>query len=61
MSHRVHHRPLPDYFYFKDETGPGLLDQAGYFDINPVDAGDDIREATVFALEAMAVPVEYHQ
>ena len=52
--------PEAEYFYFKDETGPTLLDQAGYFDINPVDAGDDIREATVFALEAMGIPVEYH-
>ena len=52
--------PEAEYFYFKDETSPTLLDQAGYFDINPVDAGDDIREATVFALEAMGIPVEYH-
>ncbi|MEE2668983.1 MAG: glutamine synthetase family protein [Gemmatimonadota bacterium] len=52
--------PEAEYFYFKDETGPSLLDQAGYFDINPVDIGDDIREVTVFALEAMGVRVEYH-
>lgn len=52
--------PEAEFFYFKDETGPHLLDQAGYFDINPVDIGDDIREVTVFALEAMGVPVEYH-
>jgi glutamine synthetase len=52
--------PEAEYFYFKDKTGPTLLDQAGYFDINPVDAGDDIREVTVFALEAMGIPVEYH-
>ena len=52
--------PEAEFFYFKDETGPTLLDNAGYFDINPVDVGDDVREATVFALEAMGVPVEYH-
>ncbi len=52
--------PEAEYFYFKDESGPTLVDQAGYFDINPVDVGDDIREATVFALEAMGVTVEYH-
>ena len=52
--------PEAEYFYFKDEMGPTLLDQAGYFDINPVDAGDDIREATVFALEAMGIQIEYH-
>ncbi len=52
--------PEPEFFYFKDEKAPSILDQAGYFDINPVDIGDDIREVTVFALEAMGIPVEYH-
>jgi len=51
--------PEAEFFYFKDETGPDVLDHAGYFDINPVDIGDDIREATVFALESMGIPVEY--
>ncbi len=52
--------PEPEFFYFKSEKEPEVLDQAGYFDINPVDNGDDIREVTVFALEAMGIPVEYH-
>ena len=52
--------PEAEYFYFKAEGGTELLDGAGYFDINPVDTGDDIREVTVFALEAMGIPVEYH-
>ncbi len=52
--------PEPEFFYFKDEHKPQILDRAGYFDINPVDIGDDIREVTVFALEAMGIPVEYH-
>ena len=52
--------PEAEFFYFKDETQPEILDHAGYFDINPVDIGDDIREVTVFALEAMGIPVEYH-
>ncbi|MBT8396674.1 MAG: glutamine synthetase [Gemmatimonadetes bacterium] len=52
--------PEPEFFYFKSEKEPIILDQAGYFDINPVDIGDDIREVTVFALEAMGIPVEYH-
>jgi glutamine synthetase len=52
--------PEPEFFYFKDEKNAQILDQAGYFDINPVDIGDDIREVTVFALEAMGIPVEYH-
>ena len=53
--------PEPEFFYFKDSsTPPQILDHAGYFDINPVDIGDDVREVTVFALEAMGIPVEYH-
>lgn len=52
--------PEPEFFYFKDSNTPQILDHAGYFDINPVDIGDDIREVTVFALEAMGIPVEYH-
>ena len=52
--------PEAEFFYFKDASGPEILDHAGYFDINPVDIGDDIREVTVFALEAMGIPVEYH-
>jgi glutamine synthetase len=52
--------PEPEFFYFKSPKEPQILDQAGYFDINPVDIGDDIREVTVFALEAMGIPVEYH-
>ena len=52
--------PEPEFFYFKDSKNAEILDHAGYFDINPVDIGDDIREVTVFALEAMGIPVEYH-
>ena len=56
----MHLGPEPEFFYFKDEKSPQILDHAGYFDINPVDIGDDIREVTVFALESMGIPVEYH-
>ena len=52
--------PEAEYFYFQDETSTGLLDNAGYFDVNPADAGDDLREATVFAMEAMGIVLEYH-
>ncbi len=51
--------PEAEYYYFADETSPVTIDRAGYFDINPVDLGDDLREATVFALESMGIPVEY--
>jgi glutamine synthetase len=52
--------PEAEYFYFQDDSGPELLDKAGYFDVNPADAGDDLREATVFAMEAMGIILEYH-
>ncbi len=57
---RMYLGPEPEFFYFKSQEDTEILDQARYFDINPVDVGDDVREVTVFALEAMGIPVEYH-
>jgi glutamine synthetase len=51
--------PEAEYFYFRNEHGAEIIDRAGYFDIVPVDLGDDLRETTVFALESMGIPVEY--
>lgn len=57
--------PEAEYYYFAEngaENGGAaakIIDKAGYFDIVPVDMGDDLRETTVFALESMAIPVEY--
>ncbi len=51
--------PEAEYFYFRDPDSTQVLDQAGYFDLVPSDVGDDLREATVFALEAMGIQVEY--
>jgi len=51
--------PEAEYFYFASEDDTEVLDQAGYFDMVPVDVGDDFREATRFALQAMQIPVEY--
>jgi len=51
--------PEAEYFYFKDRKTPKILDEAGYFDLNPVDQGDGLREATIFALQSMNIPVEY--
>jgi glutamine synthetase len=51
--------PEAEFFYFANESDSKIIDRAGYFDINPVDVGDDLREVTVAALEAMGIPVEY--
>ena len=51
--------PEAEYYYFADERKTEIIDRAGYFDIVPVDLGDDLREVTVFALESMGIPVEY--
>ena len=51
--------PEAEYYYFKEDVGAEIIDRAGYFDIVPVDLGDDLREVTVFALETMGIPVEY--
>lgn len=51
--------PEAEFYYFDDDAGAKVIDRAGYFDIVPVDLGDDLREATVFALESMGIPVEY--
>ncbi len=51
--------PEAEFYYFKNEHSAEILDRAGYFDTVPVDIGDDLREATVFALESMGIPVEY--
>ena len=52
--------PEAEFFYFNCESEPVILDKAGYFDLNPTDRGDSLRESTVFALESMGIKVEYH-
>ena len=51
--------PEAEFYYFREAGGTELLDTAGYFDLNPVDAGDDLREVTITALQAMGIQVEY--
>lgn len=51
--------PEAEFFYFASDSEPIVLDHAGYFDMVPVDVGDDFREATRFALQAMGIQVEY--
>ena len=51
--------PELEYFYFKSDSSPEILDRGGYFDTTPLDRGGDLRRNTIFALEQMGIDVEY--
>ena len=51
--------PELEFFYFANNRGTECLDQGGYFDAPPLDGGNDLRRATIFALESMGVRIEY--
>jgi glutamine synthetase len=51
--------PELEYFYFKDSKGTEFIDQAGYFDLTPLDEAGTLRKRTVEYLEEMGIPVEY--
>ena len=50
--------PEMEYFYFKSESAPEILDAGGYFDLIPPDRGTEIRRDTARALKAMGMRVE---
>ena len=49
--------PEIEFFYFRDPQSTEPLDQGGYFDLTPGDAGSDLRRETVLTLEEMGIPV----
>jgi glutamine synthetase len=51
--------PELEYFYFKSDAAPEILDRGGYFDVTPLDRGSDLRRFTIFALQQMGIQVEY--
>jgi glutamine synthetase len=51
--------PELEYFYFKSDSAPEILDRGGYFDLSPLDRGSDLRRNTIFALQEMGIHVEY--
>src|SRR3990170_4492421 len=59
LGYTMYVGPELEFFYFKDSKGTEPLDQGGYFDLTPLDLATDYRRNTVFALEAMGIPVEY--
>ena len=50
--------PELEYFYFRGDKNPELLDEGGYFDLMTLDAGSDLRRDAVLTLEAMGIDVE---
>lgn len=50
--------PELEFFYFKTDKNPEILDEGGYFDY-PLDAAEDLRRDTILALEQMGIRVEY--
>jgi len=50
--------PEMEYFYFKNNKSPEILDEGGYFDYTTVDESVKIRKKTVSALEGLGIRVE---
>ena len=51
--------PELEYFYFRNSGGTEILDKGGYFDLTPMDVGQDLRRKTVLMLEKVGIEVEY--
>lgn len=51
--------PELEYFYFKNDKSPAIMDEGGYFDLLPLDMGHDLRRDTITSLKEMDIPVEY--
>jgi glutamine synthetase len=51
--------PELEYFYFKSDKEPEILDMGGYFDLTTLDEAVDLRRDTVLMLEQMGIKVEF--
>jgi len=51
--------PELEYFYFRNDKKPEIMDEGGYFDFLPLDLGHDLRRQTIQYLEEMGITVEY--
>ncbi len=59
MGYVLNVGPKIEYFYFNNDKDPIPVDEAGYFDLTPSDAANDLRRQTTLMLEKMSIPVQY--
>jgi glutamine synthetase len=59
MGYTFYVGPELEYFYFPNDADPTPLDKGGYFDLLPLDEGNDLRKETIGKLESMGIHVEY--
>jgi len=51
--------PELEFFLFRSDEGPEVLDKGGYFDLTTLDVASDFRRDVVFTLRDLGIPVEY--
>ncbi len=51
--------PELEFFYFKNDKSPEILDKGGYFDLTTLDVASELRRTTILYLESMGIGVEY--
>ena len=51
--------PELEFFLFKSDEAPEVLDKGGYFDLTTLDVASDFRRDVVFTLRDLGIPVEY--
>jgi glutamine synthetase len=59
LGYKLYLGPELEFFYFKNNETPQIIDRGGYFDTRPLDLGSNLRRDTIFALQSMGVQVEY--
>ena len=59
MGFTAYFGPELEYFYFKTDKLPEILDEGGYFDLTTLDVASDLRRDTILTLEEMGIDVEY--
>jgi len=50
--------PELEFFYFKSDKSPEIIEKAGYFDMDHLDTTAEVRKETVLALEGMGLTIE---